>query len=638
MKQNRLPLLIILATISWILGTAGIYPALCKMPGSEHVIARVAESCYLSLQLFTLDFPEFLFYSDAENSMSFQKVNLALHTARITSPLLTIATILSLITERLRAAWILRCIQKQEEHTVIYGFNLRSRLFIENTAKRDRNKTVVVDPNLTEQDLHWITSKKCLPLAKDGASLETPELCRAEHARFLIALHDDDSQNMKVLIRAYQRNEQKKATCSNQTHCYIHFKESTYRRFQYGKQVKKTENYFNYNIFNTYELIAKKLALSIYKENASNFNQEKQIEFAIVGFGRTGQAIAEQLVRLSYFDEKTTIKIKVFSDESLQWDAFSQRFPVISDSISHYTVDDNKRLQVLKQSIKFPEITFENTSFENSQFTSGSLFLDGSEENLTRIGLVCLDDAPRNLALSDALIQQQRAPFKKVYVRSDDPNSEIRDHVRSSLGQRKQIRKDSAQEGFPPLEEICCIESILETPTEKLAELIHQKYFEKQKKIDPNAQQASNDKWENIPEIYRVSNILAAAHIEIKCCLLGICGLEIDSANNLAEIAQEVRATIKNPEEEDRLERLSRCEHNRWCAEKLLDNWLPGVKRIEKEKRHHNLVPWDLEEIIAEPFTGFNPLDETDKAKDRNTITSIPEVLEHLDAQLKEKV
>lgn len=210
MKPNQRFVLIILVFLSWLLGAFGTYEALLIIKGCEPIIARLAESGYISLQLFTLDFPEFLFYSDAEKHMSYQNIHWTLHIARITSPLLTIVTILSLIADHLKKIWILRCIKKQKKHTVIYGFNLRARLFIENTTKKNRQKIVIVDPNLTDQDQEWISKKKCLPLVKNGASLEAPELCNAEQARYLIALHDDDSQNMRVLIRAYQRNEQKK--------------------------------------------------------------------------------------------------------------------------------------------------------------------------------------------------------------------------------------------------------------------------------------------------------------------------------------------------------------------------------------------------------------------------------------------
>lgn len=359
------------------------------------------------------------------------------------------------------------------------------------------------------------------------------------------------------------------------------------------------------------------------------------MEFNIIGFGRTGQAIAEQLIRLSYFDKNKEIRINAFSDESTRKNAFEEKFPVVKETPDHYSAEDTIRIQKLKQHINFPIFSFNTCTYENSQFTSGNLFLSAQEKDLTRIGIVCLQDAPRNLALGDSLIQQFRAPFDKVYVRSDDPASEIRNHITESIAEKNKIKLDNKLEAFPPLNEICNIEAIGDTATEKLAQIIHNEYFEALKKSDPNVQQASADKWENIPEIYKVSNILAAAHTEIKCSLLGIPSLDLDEAENLEEIAQEVRKALRKTEDKQKLEGLSECEHNRWCAEKLLDNWIPGIKRSETEKRHQNLVPWNLEELVTEAFSGFKELDEKDKKKDRDTIRNIPENLEAVAKQLQ---
>jgi hypothetical protein len=92
--------------------------------------------------------------------------------------------------------------------------------------------------------------------------------------------------------------------------------------------------------------------------------------------------------------------------------------------------------------------------------------------------------------------------------------------------------------------------------------------------------------WEGLPEYLKESNRLGVLHGQVKAALWN---------------------TFKdgNTAERDAIfEHLSKCEHNRWVAEKVTLGHVYHAQRDDKRKRHPSIVPW----------TG---LSEAEKEKDR---------------------
>lgn len=89
--------------------------------------------------------------------------------------------------------------------------------------------------------------------------------------------------------------------------------------------------------------------------------------------------------------------------------------------------------------------------------------------------------------------------------------------------------------------------------------------------------EASGVRWSILPESMWSANRAAASHIPVK-------------------LADAEAAGSDPRDDRDLLERLSTVEHDRWCAERLLNGWRPG-ERDNVQKLHPGLVGWkDLDE------------------------------------------
>jgi Trk K+ transport system NAD-binding subunit len=107
-----------------------------------------------------------------------------------------------------------------------------------------------------------------------------------------------------------------------------------------------------------------------------------------------------------------------------------------------------------------------------------------------------------------------------------------------------------------------------------------------------NAEPKYQKSWEERSYFEKESNRASADHIKIKQKYL-----KIDNSD----------LTI---------EKLARCEHNRWSAFHYLNGWKYAKKRNPKIKLHHCLVPYDN-------------LDESNKAKDRAMVKNIDMIINY---------
>ena len=620
---------IVVATIgvaAVILGSIGVFQQLdTEIPFAD----RLLESIYLSLHLFTISYPDFLAHGASEGDASYS-ISWQLQVARFLAPLVTVTAAISLFSIVLEK-WIKRAkvLLFYREHAVVYGFNLRSRFMCEDLLE-NRIRVIVMDPDLDREEMDWLRRKGIVAFEVSGTNSIAPRLCKAEKARYLFAAYEDDALNLKILVRAYQRNRESyealrdgnRKTDSNRfsTHFYAHFTEVAFKRLKFGGQFSNLDDYFTLQIFSVYDQSAKKLAQSIYHKYTQPALSGERIHILLFGLGESGRAMLEQLIRLSYFSDGAAAQITVIDEDSVSWECFLEVFPALGARSGFYSESDAERVTALIRETNFPNVTFRAIPFDSASLASGSAFTADSEENEIRIGIASLNEATRNLALADCLLEQKRCPMAEVFIRSDDPNSEIRKYIRSEMN-RKRLSS------FPPQDETCRLRSLNEDGVELLAQAIHEEYLGEIGEEGQN--QSSNTPWSALDESFKESNRRAALHVAIKCKLLGLPDFDLETADGLASIARELRSTLNRPEELGKRETLSICEHNRWCAEKLLDGWVPGKTRNDALKRHPNLIPWNLNEDLASGvFEGYVPLSERDKDKDRHTVVKIPDYLE----------
>jgi hypothetical protein len=151
--------------------------------------------------------------------------------------------------------------------------------------------------------------------------------------------------------------------------------------------------------------------------------------------------------------------------------------------------------------------------------------------------------------------------------------------------------------GFGLFEQTFSVESIHSLRINKIAMAIHAHY---QNNGQSHTDQAALQSWYKLPEYLKEANRVAAEHLELK--LATVLSVEEDSSEDIHDLF------------EKHIDSLSRMEHNRWMAEKLLQGWSYGERTDKRSFTHKNIVTWEQ-------------LTEEEKEKDRTQVRATTKLL-----------
>lgn len=135
--------------------------------------------------------------------------------------------------------------------------------------------------------------------------------------------------------------------------------------------------------------------------------------------------------------------------------------------------------------------------------------------------------------------------------------------------------------GFGGAKDLADPEALLQEDLDALARSVHEFYFEgRLEEGDVEGSRASMHEWDRLPEAVRDDNRLVAD------CF----GLKLRDVGQRLVAGSGGAGPAFTPEE---LEELSRAEHDRWMAAKLVDGWVWGEARDDARKLHPDIVPYD---------------------------------------------
>jgi len=146
---------------------------------------------------------------------------------------------------------------------------------------------------------------------------------------------------------------------------------------------------------------------------------------------------------------------------------------------------------------------------------------------------------------------------------------------------------------FGGLDNLVADTGIFSNDTDSLARILHNRY----RQVAPKDKEA-NVPWEELSEDFKDSNRRQLIHIPAK---LSSAGMELESW---------LRSADKNPQhttlpeggnllaDEAMVKKLAILEHERWMADRRINGWRYGVKKIPKKRLHTDLVPY--EELSAD--------------------------------------
>jgi hypothetical protein len=141
---------------------------------------------------------------------------------------------------------------------------------------------------------------------------------------------------------------------------------------------------------------------------------------------------------------------------------------------------------------------------------------------------------------------------------------------------------------FGALADLADPDMLLQDRHDALARSIHDFYLEGRfTEGERIGARASMQEWEDLPESFRDDNRLVADCYQLK--LRDIGARLVDGSGPGLQLTP------------DELEELSRAEHDRWMAAKLVQGWTHGATRDDARKLHPDIVPYDdLSETIKD--------------------------------------
>lgn len=219
------------------------------------------------------------------------------------------------------------------------------------------------------------------------------------------------------------------------------------------------------------------------------------------------------------------------------------------------------------------------------------------DENCLNTVVVAIGDEGRSLSTALRLPNtlRLRAVPIFIYLPEDRGLSELL------------LRDDEGTTNLRPFggqRDACSARVVLQQSLDRLARAIHDDYVRRRSEQGHGRDQfPAMTPWEELDEGYKESNRHQADHIPVK--------LRAFRCRAMSEQAMPVDKCAELTAEE--VEMLAKVEHERWCANRLLDGWQFGP-RDDERRRHPDLVPWDQ---LSEPTRDY----------DRDAVRQIPHLL-----------
>jgi voltage-gated potassium channel Kch len=393
--------------------------------------------------------------------------------------------------------------------------------------------------------------------------------------------------------------------------CYAHVLDSR-KRFHLSR-ICQSEPRLNVSCFNVYETTARRLYFEMPnycsgREAPADDNSRQSLRIIVMGYTPMGKAMVLQCLRAGHFRTGQSQEIVVVAEDAgpAQRD-FLGEYPCFAPHTFSANTDLRNVCAYAFPGVDGrPAVQFIDLPRADSQLLGSDFVISRRLEKSCITGVyVCLDDGLRSAAYFTIMAEKtqhllaEQAPEERpayaMYLYYNIPREQQAARIKA-LSDLFTTEYPQVRTGiFGLLMEHCPIEVVEAREIDSLAKHIAAAYAGA---VDPEAH------WKQLKEGFRESNRQAADHIAVKLRCLGVeIGPYADMVLSVDTIQRRVAA---------HMEELAEMEHRRWCAEKLLDGWLPlpqtrdNVARWEGtsagdeefrqskkvQKLHRDLVPY----------------------------------------------
>lgn len=356
------------------------------------------------------------------------------------------------------------------------------------------------------------------------------------------------------------------------------------------KNVFQIEDYFEADVssrirlFNESEIVARGLLSNFPPDECVSLASDKRVHLVLVGFGDLGEAILQQLARLGHYRSGLPPKVTVVAPTAcLDIKDLFDRFPLLKSFIELVGCDVHPtHLNISSITNWFADLVSPTMIYV---CTNSELFNLRISKLLVRF-------------ISDLSVRNCDVPFIVVL---DPPGGSVLREFVNEPGVKNRISLFSVELASSTEDSSVLARSLLLDLDDSRAKKLHESYCQLDDLMcardSARMKAVANRDWKLLPETIRNANRWSADHFDVKMRAIGLRISTSLDAINVELTAEEIEV-------------LAVMEHNRWCAERLLDGWRFGDVRVDSLKIHHLLIPYDQ-------------LSEDDRKKDKENVLAV---------------
>lgn len=473
----------------------------------------------------------------------------------------------------------------RRDHIIVSSLNEQSQFLVENLLRQGEKVIILADIN-NPQSVALIEYKGAMVQEGDLNNKRFLKSIAAHKAKYFVFLEEDDEKNISDAIAVYAylmdlHGEKPRMKLRKQV-IYTHVADDIklmelvdlhfFDEFQSDRELNRN---CEIRIFSMHERTARVL----FNDHAPDSfypvqSDSPQVNVAVVGSGALAISMVLRLAQMSHFANYQKLRVTLFHEGELIVKKLLQNLPGLAKIIELETIDDPLEL-----------FDLETFNEHHKQHPFHAVYLLCENDSLSSNVLKKL----MNAELSESL---------NVVLSLRNPDGILNKWYKADLVDAINLTK------FNITEETFTGKALISEELDKLAKVAHAVYLSTLKERNPNKN--THQDWEFLAVDAKNQNREQADHIHVKLRALG---------------CKAVDKTLPGGENfvfEDKVElveMLSKMEHNRWWASKLLAGWTYAEKEDGKKGLHPNLVEYEA-------------LDEDTKDWDRSAVKNMRNLLD----------
>ena len=468
-------------------------------------------------------------------------------------------------------------IYAMKDHAVIYGLGEYGWPMVQMLVIHGIPVTVI-EPDTHNVHFAWANNNGVDIVTGSIRDINNLSKANVMEAKYLLALTENDATNVEIIREAFQLKSNNPG--SSPLNCIAHIAGQESASAVYDVSLfSKDHDCFSAHGINTNQMAARWLLANHGPDTEITRVIPNPDDLGVLLFGSNKfvEYFILRLAKLGHYGNSQPLKIILAGPQATsQLTVLRKRFPALS-AIVNITGRDIE-----------PAFLHTNSSQQLiDDFNPSTVYVCAADAKLTPIWSKALAQLEIDCPI---IMCQWPADFLPEIVEEE---FSFQTHVK-----------------FVHLtKEVFDFNQIFNAIHDQLAIAIHNHYVETQIIAGETGRtNASLVRWEDLPETLKDANRSQADHLQIKCRT--ITGSMDYTALSVAQHLDDAN-----------IERLSRMEHERWTAEKLLDGWryTGGIKNTEA-RLSPNLISWE-------------ELPEFEREKDRDSVRNIPRLLQWIESR-----